>query len=142
MLIAKHKERTTIPKTAIWSIYTDVSSWAEWDKDLDFVKLDGHAFVDGATGILKPKTGPSVKFTLSGVLENRSFTCTSFMPLTKMVFSHRFEDNIDGTTDMISRIDMYGTLSLFFSIVVGRKIKAGLPTAMQNLLELSKASII
>jgi uncharacterized protein YndB with AHSA1/START domain len=59
-----HTLKTTATPERIWAIWTDVEHWAQWDTELISADLDG-AFVLGAIGRLKPKTGGVTKFEIS-----------------------------------------------------------------------------
>lgn len=66
---------TEIFKTSagtIYSFYIDVTNWKTWDSEVEYSSLEGN-FKDGATGILKPKSNPELKFQLQNVKENIGF---------------------------------------------------------------------
>jgi hypothetical protein len=48
----------------IWTVLTDINHWNEWDKDLEWTELKGEAKLN-ADFLLKPKSGPKTKLTIS-----------------------------------------------------------------------------
>ncbi|MDP3505094.1 MAG: hypothetical protein Q8S33_32450 [Myxococcales bacterium] len=56
-----HEVETLAPPTAIWRLWTDVTTWPSWDTELESVRLDA-AFGPGVTGTLKGKGSPEAAF--------------------------------------------------------------------------------
>jgi hypothetical protein len=126
---------TTATKQQIWNLWVDVKHWNSWDKDVESAELLG-SFELGAKGQLKPVGGPKTVFTLVECSEYKSFTSRSFLPLCKMDFIHLLEETDNGL-EITHKIEMTGFLTFFFARVIGRKINAGLPLAVENLVRLA-----
>lgn len=137
MIVANYSITTKVTKADIWALYANVSTWPEWDEDVEYARLEENGLIQGAKGILKPKGGPKVKFELSEVITDKSFTVTSYLPFTKMIFAHYLKDNANGTITITHRIEMKGILAPLFALIIGRKIKANLPNAMNKLIKLA-----
>lgn len=71
----------------IYSLYTDVENWNQWDKEVKCSHLTG-AFEVGTEGILKPSSGPKSKILVTDIVPNKSFTVTSKLPFCLLSFEH------------------------------------------------------
>lgn len=140
MIVANYSITTKVAKADIWALYANVNSWSQWDEDIEYVQLEGNELIQGAMGVLKPKAGPKVKFEVSEVMTEQSFIDTSYLPLTKMIFAHHLKDNADGTVTVTHHIEMKGLTAPLFAFIIGRKIKANLPCAMNKLVKLAESN--
>ncbi|MDJ6542859.1 hypothetical protein LEC72_25045 [Salmonella enterica] len=136
MFIWTYSEQVTTLATPeqIWAMWQDVASWPCWDRELEWVRLEGK-FVVGAVGRMKPASGTGVKFCISEVVPLRSFSCVVQLPLTRLVFSHEYLSSAEcyGTANIRHSVTMNGLLVPFFERLIGRKIKKHLRLAMQEL---------
>lgn len=141
MIVANYSITTKAAKANIWPFYENLNAWAEWDDDIEYARFDGaNEFTQGARGVIKPAGGPKVKFELSEVTTDKSFTVTSYLPLTKMIFTHHLKDNADGTITITHHIEMKGLTAPLFAFIIGRKIKSNLPDAMNKLVKLAESN--
>jgi len=81
---------------AVFSLYNDSMLWPEWDKETLEVGLTELRI--GATGWLKPRTGPKVKIRVIEMKENASFTVEGCLPLCRIEFGHQLEVSGEMTT--------------------------------------------
>jgi hypothetical protein len=132
----KHTETTPATPAQLWGRYIDHASWPEWDTDTESVTLDG-PFVAGTTGTIKPVGAPKAKFRVAEVTEDVSFIDVSKLPFAKMQFAHMIEP-ADGGTRFTHHVTISGPLSPLFGRVIGKKVAAGLPSAMRRLGELAE----
>lgn len=132
----QHTEKTAATPEQLWRRYSDPSSWPEWDAETERVTLHG-PFEAGTRGELKPVGGPKTKFQMVEVNEPRSFSDISYLPLAKMRFTHSIEPDHDGAR-FTHHVTITGPLSPLFARVIGRKVAAGLPTAMRKLGDLAE----
>ncbi len=140
MIVAKHSVKAKARKEDIWPFYANLAVWPDWDEDIVYARIhEPNNFACGAKGVIKPAGGPKVKFELSEVSNDESFTVTSYLPLTKMIFAHYLNDNPDGTITITHEVEMIGITSPIFAFIIGRKIKANLPDAMNKLVKLAES---
>jgi len=132
----EHSATTSASPAKLWQCYVDPATWPEWDHELDWVRLNG-PFATGTTGVLKPAGGPKTKFVVAEVTDESSFTDVSSLPLAKMTFTHRIEPTASGSM-FTHAVTITGPLSAVFARLIGRKISAELPHAMQTLGELAE----
>jgi len=124
----------------IFAIYKDVSSWTEWDPDLEAVSLQGE-FVAGTQGWLKPVDAPKTKTLLATVSEPHAFTVVAKLPLCEMHFNHELEPigtNAKPLTRTTHSVEFTGLLAPLFSRIVGKKIRATIVAAMRGLKEFAE----
>ena len=81
---------------------------------------------------------PVIKFILTEVTKNKSFTTVSFLPLAKMSFYHNIEKHKGKQIKITHCVEITGILACIFSFLIGRTIKKGLPTALANLITLAE----
>jgi len=127
---------TTAKKEIIWKLWSDVPNWKVWDAEVETSELFGQ-FQTGTKGILKSTGGPKIKFEMIECTQFKSFTDRSFLPLCKMDFIHIMTETKEGLI-ITHKIVMKGFMTFLFSIVIGSKIKIGLPVAVKKLIELAE----
>jgi hypothetical protein len=132
----EHSETTSASPSQLWRRYADPANWPEWDHETEWVRVGG-PFVAGTEGVLKPAGGPKTRFRLAEVIAESSFTDVSSLPLAKMTFTHRIEPAAAGIR-FTHAVTITGPLSPLFGRVIGRKLAAGLPKAMQTLARLAE----
>lgn len=131
----EYKTVATVKPEQIWPFYEDPAKWPLWDKEIERVAFDG-PFTAGTTGTLKPYSGPEGQFVITEMTKNRSYSTTTFLPLTKLIFTHTITPKGD-QFKLSYMIEMKGFLAPIFAILVGRKIKQGLPGAIAKLVQLA-----
>lgn len=115
--IATAAATSTAPMSAFLARWADMATWPDWNLDTEWVRLDG-PFETGATGTLKPKGGPKVRFTVTR-LDDEAFVDVSSMPGAKVIFDHRFARTDDGGTRIDVTVDITGPLALVWRTILG-----------------------
>lgn len=136
MLIAHHSVKTKASPQAIWALWEDINNWSQWDHGIEHSKLFG-LFEVGAKGWLKPAGGPKVNFEILELEFLKTFRDRSYLPLTKLDFTHRLSRDGDFTV-VTQQVEMTGPLAFIFSKIVGTGIKKDMPLAMQKLVDLAE----
>lgn len=132
-----HTLKTVAASERIWEIWTDVENWAQWDTELITADLDG-AFVLGAIGKLKPKTGGVTKFEISQFNPGNSYTLTIGLPLCSLHVHRYLSDRVDGTY-FTHEVSFQGLLGWFFGLLLGRKFRSVLPSVMANVARIAES---
>jgi len=127
---------TKASSKAVWRLWADVSNWKRWDSEVLWSRLDG-PFAVGTSGVLKPKHGPQAKFVLSEVEPEKRFVDKTKVLGTTVTFIHELQAMPNGTKIM-HRVEITGLLAPVLGATVGRQLKAGLPSAVQNLAKLAE----
>ncbi len=134
MWIRSHQVTTKkIKKEQIWKLMTDVNNWSQWDKSIEFAKLEG-SFERGKFFTLRPKGGPNVKIELLEVIENQRFTDLTRFPFAKMFGDHQFEETSEGLKITVT-MSVSGLLAFLWIKLVASKIVAELPADIQNQID-------
>jgi Polyketide cyclase / dehydrase and lipid transport len=137
MLIAECAVKTTASPEAVWALWADVPNWNRWDHEVQSSELGG-PLTAGSSGLIKPKGGPKTRFVVVSAETNRAFHDRSQLPFAQLDFMHRMDVRADCV--MVShRVEMSGPLTFLFNQLFGKKIKAGLPLAMANLVAMAEA---
>jgi uncharacterized protein YndB with AHSA1/START domain len=75
---------TKAPPARVWQIWSDVSSWPDWNPDMKESRLDGPLRV-GTTGTINTRSGGKHDVVVTQFADGRSFELESTaMPATKM----------------------------------------------------------
>lgn len=136
MLIALHSIKTKATPESVWELWSNIKTWNTWDHGIENSEIEG-AFMEGASGWLKPKGGPRVKFKILRAEKNRVFHDRSSLPLTSLDFIHTLERDGDYTI-VTQRVEMTGLLTFIFAKVIGSGIKKDMPSAMAKLVEMAE----
>ena len=123
-------------KEKVWEVLTDVQNWHIWDTEILDAKLDGD-FVLGAKGTMTPKTGPKLKFYISEIDPNKSYTFNTVMPVGELVIKRTLntaKNEIEFTDD----IQFTGFLKLLFGLMLGGQFRKVLPEVMQKFKNLAE----
>ncbi|MDX6228814.1 MAG: hypothetical protein QOI76_2204 [Frankiales bacterium] len=113
---------TTAP-SAIFARWADMGTWPEWNADTEWVRLDG-PFVPGATGVLKPKGGPKVKFVVT-TLTDTDFVDVSLLLGARLTFAHHIVATADGCRVDVE-VDLTGLLAPVWNLILGKGLRASL----------------
>ena len=62
----EHSIEGNVSTSALWGMYSDVSTWPEWDKGIEKIGLDGE-FREGTSGTIKPVGQDHLPFRLTKV---------------------------------------------------------------------------
>jgi hypothetical protein len=115
--------------------WSEVARWTDWDDGLTASSLDG-PFSPGTTGKLKPKGGPSVRFTLLAVEHNVGFEDVTSLPLATLTFRHRAVPSGSGSR-ITHRVEIAGPLGFLFARIMGPDFAKGLPETVEKLARLA-----
>ncbi len=131
-----HTVSTTASAEKIWSIWTDVPNWHQWDTGLQSATLDA-PFQLGAKGKLVPDRGPKSKFKISALEEGRSYTFKTRIPFGWLIV-RRFMEKKDGQLFFTHEVEFTGLFKRAFAKRFGPRYKEMLPVVMQNIKVLAE----
>ena len=121
-----------VHKAAVWQAWTDVANWPQWDSELAYCEPP-KTFAAGNHFVLKPKSGPKVKLTLSAVEPLQHFTDSCRFPGAIMYDEHQLIET-DAGIQITNTIRVTGPLRKFWAWLVARKVAASVPTQTDNLI--------
>jgi Polyketide cyclase / dehydrase and lipid transport len=131
-----HEVTTTAPPEAVWALWTDASTWKDWDKGLKSAEHDG-AMAVGSSGKIIPLDGPAARFTVTAMEPGRSYAFKTGLPLASLTVSRE----ITGTAPTRFRhsVSFSGPLAGYWSGQFGPGFRAALPPTMDTLAALAEA---
>jgi Polyketide cyclase / dehydrase and lipid transport len=121
----------------VWQSLIDVQNWHKWDTEILDAKLDGE-FAVGTKGIMKPKTGPKLKFYISEIIPNQSYTFNTLMPVGELVIKRSLiveNEQVHFTDD----IAFTGFLKVVFGIMLGGQFRKVLPEVMNKFKKIAES---
>jgi hypothetical protein len=113
---------------ALWTTWTDMTSYPDWDRREELVRLDG-PFQVGTTGFSKQAgRRPGGTFRLTRVQPTSEWTNETPLPGGKLVLIHQLAPAGPGRVQLTKIYQVYGPLSVLFRLHYGREIKRNIPT--------------
>jgi hypothetical protein len=105
----------------VWSLWSDVKTWGEWNPNVATLDLDGE-FVSGSTGTITTTSGEHRSMRLLDVQPGRSFTYEiSVMPGARFRITCRIEPSGNRTT-LIQSVDVLGPLGPIMGTLLGSRV--------------------
>jgi Polyketide cyclase / dehydrase and lipid transport len=135
--LATASATSTARPDAFFARWGDMATWPEWNADTEWVRLDG-PFVAGATGQLKPKGGPKVKFVVTSLTDNE-FVDVSSLVGAKLTFAHHISTTSDGTRVDVE-VSLTGPLAPVWNAIMGKGLKASLQRDLDALVAVAETS--
>jgi hypothetical protein len=131
-------ETKASPQTA-WTIWSDTSTWPEWNPDVKSMTLNG-AFAAGTTGTMKTKQGTRA-IQLTEVVPGQSFRLeTTVIPLTRFAFVCKVSPGSAGKTTLSQSIQVGGPLGGLLGGMMGKQIANTFPALLQGLARKAEAT--
>ncbi len=137
--IATGQVTSSAPPAAFFERWADMDTWPDWNLDTEWVRLDG-PFTQGATGTLKPKGGPRVRFVVESLVPGREFVDVSRLAGARLVFAHRVSPTADGGCTVDVRISMRGPLARLWNRVLGKGLRSSVQDDLDRLAHLAEAA--
>lgn len=130
---------TTASPQAAWKIWSDTSTWPEWNPDVQSMTLNG-PFAPGTTGTMKTKQGTRA-IQLTEVLPGTSFRLeTTVIPLTRFAFVCKVSPGSAGKTTLSQAIVVGGPLGGLVGGMMGKQIADTFPALLEGLARKAEGS--
>lgn len=124
-------ETTATPET-VWRIWSDVSTWTEWNPDVKAISLDG-TFADGTTGTMTTGAGTHA-ITLAEVRPGKSFRLDTMpIPMTTFAFRCVVAPREHGGSWVSQSVTMHGVLAAVFGPMMGNRVAEGFVPLLKGL---------
>jgi len=137
MAVEERSVETKASPRAVWKIWSDTSTWAQWNPDVQSMKLNG-PFASGTTGTMTNKQGAH-EIQLEDVVPGKSFRLeTSVIPLTRFSFECRVVGEA-GKTVVSQGIRVKGPLGAIVGGMMGKQIANSFPALLQGLAKKAEA---
>ena len=132
MATQERSVETTASPEAVWKVWSDTSTWQEWNPDVQSMSLNG-PFASGTTGVMKTKQGTR-QIVLTDVVPGRSFRLeTSVIPLTRFAFDCQVASGPGGKTAVSQGISVGGPLGGIVGGMMSKQIADTFPPLLQGL---------
>ena len=130
---------TNASPAAVWKIWSDTSTWAQWNPDVQSISLNG-PFAAGTSGTMKTKQGTR-EVQLAEVIPGRSFRLeTSVIPLTRFAFECQVVAGPAGKTTISQAIRVAGPLGGVVGGMMAPQIANTFLPLLQGLARKAEAS--
>lgn len=133
---AHYQTTTDVPAEVLFRAISNVARWPEWDRGLEFTRIDGPAR-EGSRFVLKPRGGPRVKMSIEELHSPSRMVDVAHLPLAKLRTSHEFLQSGSQTTVRFS-IQISGLLGLLWRKVVGEKQLDEAPAQTASFIEYAR----
>ena len=130
--IASARISSEAAPSAFFERWADMATWPQWNTDTEWVRLDGD-FVQGATGTLKPKGGPKVRFVIQRLVPGREFVDVSRLAGARLTFAHLVTERADGGSDVEVTVTMSGPLRRVWLLMLGSGIRGSVQADLEGL---------
>ena len=130
--IASARISSAAAPSAFFERWADMATWPQWNTDTEWVRLDGD-FVQGATGTLKPKGGPKVRFVIERLVPGREFVDVSRLAGARLTFAHLVTERADGGSDVEVTVTMSGPLRRVWLLLLGSGIRGSVQADLEGL---------
>ena len=136
----KYSVKVQASKATVWSIWSDVDNWKDFDERLQYSYLDGDkAFKQGAIGYLKAKNAPKTKFEIIQFEKGVSFTQSLKIPLYQTIELQRyFEPSEDGALIVTHEVNFKGPLRAMMYALLCRPFKKDLKLVLGRIQEIAE----
>lgn len=123
---------TSAPADRIWKIWSDMSTWGEWNPNVSTMDWQGD-FESGTTGVMNTRAGQHHKMKLLDVQPGKSFALeTSVVPGTTFRFNCRIEP-AGGRTRVGQWVEVKGPLGPVMGGMLGPQVSKEFGTLLSNL---------
>ena len=131
--------QSSAPLELFYERWIDHSTWPTWSPDTEWVRMKTPT-KQGASGTLKPRGGPAVRFFVSALTPppHGEYTDTSRFPGARLVFQHT-GSTVDGMTNLDVRVTMSGIFAPFWSRIMGKSFAHSAQADLDRLVTLVEA---
>jgi hypothetical protein len=136
--LATAEVTSTASPAAFFARWADMATWPSWNLDTEWVRLDG-AFTQGATGVLKPKGGPKVRFVVETLVPGLEFNDVSQLLGARLGFRHLVTAMTGGGCTVRVTVTMGGPLAAVWKLILGKGLIASLQPDLDRLARVAEA---
>ena len=137
-----HTEFAKATPESVWHIWSDVSTWSQWDHGVEWCRLkEGHKFELNGEGMLLPKGAPApVHFRIIECTPTTSFTDEGILELGSIHFFHQVIAYREGVNITHALKYFPGNLKAkeIFEAQIFPKLQKGLPESVKALAQLAE----
>jgi Polyketide cyclase / dehydrase and lipid transport len=132
-----HSVQTSATPEAIWTLWSDVTTWKTWDKGLKDAQMAG-TFVVGSEGQIIPLSGPPARFKIIALEQGKSYSFATSLPGARLIVARSFVSTAPNATVFRHDVSFTGPLGWFWADRFGAGFRAALPPTMTALARLAE----
>jgi len=129
-------ETTASPET-IWSIWTDVPNWKDWDTGLKDATIKDE-FALGSKGVIISLENRKSKFKVVEFTQGNSYTYKTKLPLGS-IYVKRYLTSENGKTVFTHEVWFKGLTGGIFAKSFGEKFRKMLPNVLGRIKEIAES---
>lgn len=135
----EHSEEAAASRSGLWALYSDVTTWPEWDRGIEWIRLDGE-FLKGTPGTIKPFGQDALPFRLTNVTAEGGFSDETEIPGAGVTigFKHTLESAGEGRCRITHRVSVFGPGADALAPAIGADMVRGIPETMKSLLRMAQ----
>jgi hypothetical protein len=135
----EHSLHTTATSERVWRVWSDTSTWKDWNPNVSRMEMDG-PFVVGTTGRMHTRAGKVHSIRLTEVDPGRGFALrTKVIPLTNFTFRCAIRPGSSDGTVISQSITMGGPLGPIMSGMAGKRIAQDFEPLLRGLARTAEA---
>jgi carbon monoxide dehydrogenase subunit G len=124
--------RVDAPADVVWRAVSDVAKWSEWTPTVDEIRLHGGGELAlGSVATVRQPKQPAREWTVTELVEGRSFTWTSTGPGLRFSAEHIVTG--DGPTSVTLTFSVAGPLAPVATLLAGKAIRWAVDTEAASL---------
>ncbi|MEL6256714.1 MAG: SRPBCC family protein [Bacteroidota bacterium] len=128
---------TSASPEKIWSIWTEVGEWKNWDSGLKDAELSDSEFGLGAKGFIYSLEGRKSRFKVVNYEEGVSYTFKTNLPLGGL-YVKRYLEQSGNNTKFTHEIWFKGITAGIFSKTFGPEFREMLPEVLEKIRKLAE----
>jgi uncharacterized protein YndB with AHSA1/START domain len=129
----QHSIETAAPPEVVWGLYSDVTTWSEWNAGVERVDLHG-PFAAGTSGELTPPGADPLPFRIVAATKNLGYTAeTDIAETVTLRTTSQLTPLPSGGTRISHTAELVGPAAEFFGQSFGPKLAAGVPRTAETL---------
>src|SRR4051794_8133380 len=134
MWATEHSIETTASAEEIWRLWSDVSSWPEWNGDVDRVEMS-RPFAEGSTISMTPVGQDSVELRIAEASEPTLFVDEADLGEILVRTIHRVDPLADDRNRITYRMEISGPAADTLGAELGPQISGDFPDVLSALAE-------
>jgi Polyketide cyclase / dehydrase and lipid transport len=139
MWAAEHSVQTTASPESIWRSWSDVSTWGDWNADIERIEISG-PFATGSTIAMTPVGQVTVELRITKASEPNLFVDEADLGEVLVTTFHRIEP-LDNERSLVTyRMEITGPAADTVGPELGPEISGDFPETLAALVERAAAS--
>jgi hypothetical protein len=127
-----HEVTTTGAPERVWALWTDLSTWPQWDPETEYARAEG-PFVAGLEGTLKGKGAPESRFRVTRLEAGSAYEFSTELPLGGRLVILRELVSESGLTRFKHDVRFEGFGGWLFAPFFGPKYRTALPGVLERI---------